>query len=108
MPHNKNENKPSESISKGEIDYLKSLNQLNLLPKQTENDQQLDDVESSIVIGNNANGSNIKVAPQTNHVHENLGVTGITGTGHTINIYQYPKELIEILNRIKEVITTQV
>jgi hypothetical protein len=96
------------------------FNQLNLLPKQTEirqesgegnassmsgnattqqpeNNQQLEDVESSVVVGNDANGSNIEVSPQTNHVQENCGVTGITGTGHTINIYQCPQELINLL-----------
>jgi hypothetical protein len=96
------------------------FNQLNLLPKQVENDQGIGSVDSSDVIGNNLSGSDndvlsqtvsdsksciaigndangSTVSTQTNHVQENCGVTGITGTGHTINIYQCPQELINLL-----------
>jgi hypothetical protein len=83
------------------------FNQLNLLPRQTENEQEISNVDGSDVNGNNLHGNeNISVAGseneiQTNNVQENYGVTGITGTGHTINIYQYPKELAELLAKLK-------
>jgi hypothetical protein len=63
-----------------------------------QNTQNLEDVGGSIVVGNDANNANIR--HQVNHVQENRGVTGITGTGHTINIYQYPKELTELLIKL--------
>ena len=40
---------------------------------------------------------------QENHVEENSGITGITGTGHTITINQCPKEIIEILSKLIEI-----
>jgi hypothetical protein len=62
-----------------------------------EHEISINDSNSCIAIGQFPNGST--VSNQTNHVQENHGVTGITGTGHTINIYQYPKELIELLKK---------
>jgi hypothetical protein len=104
---------------------LNQLNQLNLLPKQVENEQGIgsvdssdvvgnnlsgsdndvlsqtvSDSESSIAIGNDANGSDIKVSPQANHnVQENHSTTGnnFQYNGNTINIYQCPQELIDLL-----------
>jgi hypothetical protein len=96
----------------------------NLLPKSEQNSQDLGNVESSIAISSDANGSEIStekignveasdvtgcnmngsdnnVCSQHNTVSDNHGITGISGTGHTINIYQYPKELIELLKQIK-------
>jgi hypothetical protein len=102
-----------------DCESVNHFNQLNLLPAQTEirqesgagnassvngdsdsitcheNEQTITDSSSCIAIGNDANGST--VSNQTNHVQENRGVTGITGTGHTINIYQCPQELINLL-----------
>jgi hypothetical protein len=74
------------------------VSQLNLLPRQMETEQTITDSNNCTAIGNDANGST--VSPQTNHVQENYGVTGITGTGHTINIYQYPKELINLIKTL--------
>jgi hypothetical protein len=93
-------------------------NYLNLLPESEQNTQNLGNVDSSTVIGNNANGRKISSArighstdgenspveghifSQTNHVDTNTGITGISGTGHTINVYQYPKELSELLIKL--------
>jgi hypothetical protein len=105
MLYNKNETTLAGATGKEAIDSQKLLNQLNLLPMQIENEQGIGSVDGSDVVGNNLHGNeNTSVAGngneiQTNHVQENYGVTGITGTGHTINIYQCPKELIELLER---------
>ena len=40
---------------------------------------------------------------QENNVEENRGITGITGTGHTITINQCPKEIVEILSKLIEI-----
>jgi hypothetical protein len=84
-----------------------------LLHRQIENEQEVGNVEESDVIGNNLHGkgqnvSNHKNTPMVGHtsVGENSLITGdtiiensqiILGTGHTINIYQYPKELKELM-----------
>jgi hypothetical protein len=73
-----------------------------------ENEQNAENISDSVVVGNNINGSDTTVVhgnddnvmPQTNHVQENFGVTGISGTGHTINIYQCPPELINLLVKL--------
>jgi hypothetical protein len=103
----KNENNQARETGSEVNEYLNLLNQLNLHPCQIV-EQEVSHVDGSSVAGNNMRGSDNNVLSQTNHVQENYGVTGISGTGHTINIYQYPKELIEILDRIKEVVTTKV
>jgi hypothetical protein len=69
------------------------------------NTQKIDNVEGSGVVGNNLTGSdNTSIAgndnllnPQTNNVENNTGITGITGTGHTIIINQCPPELLNLL-----------
>ncbi|MDR2806524.1 MAG: hypothetical protein LBB85_13015 [Dysgonamonadaceae bacterium] len=66
----------------------------------SENEQNTSNNEWTGVVGNNLNGIDNNVSTQTNHVQENYGVTGITGTGHTINIYQYPKSLEDFLMKI--------
>jgi hypothetical protein len=99
-------------------------NYLNLLPKSEQNSQELECVDDSVAVGSDANGSDISlekigavtesdvtgcnmngsdnnVSAQHNTVSDNRGVTGITGTGHTINIYQYPKELTELLMKLQ-------
>jgi hypothetical protein len=69
-----------------------------------ENSQSIGNADSSTLIGNNANYATVQsgenISPQTNRVQENFGVTGITGTGHTINVYQYPEELKELLMKL--------
>ena len=40
---------------------------------------------------------------QENNVGDNSGITGITGTGHTITINQCPKEIVEILSKLIEI-----
>jgi hypothetical protein len=98
-------------------------NTVNLLNLQPQNQQGIGNVEGSDVVGNNqrdstaigrdANNSDIghtttgdgssvsgDISKQDNHVQDNHGITGITGTGHTINVYQYPKELTELLTRL--------
>jgi glycerol kinase len=96
-------------------------NLLNLLPQQAKMKQEngKDNASSvygnattgifeknceSVKVGRDANNANIQIGEnlscQTNHVQENRGVTGITGTGHTINIYQYPKSLEDLLTKI--------
>jgi hypothetical protein len=99
-------------------------NYLNLLPQSEQNSQGLENVDTSIIVGANANeskissetnehsnkaieseikesnvqqGENISYQTQTNNVDKNSGITGIQGNGNTINIYQCPKELAELL-----------
>lgn len=40
------------------------------------------------------NNESCETSQQNNHVQENRGVTGISGTGHTINNYACPQEII--------------
>jgi hypothetical protein len=51
-------------------------------------------------IGHETNGDNSPITGdiQQTHVNENTGVVG--GTGHTITINQFPKELIVIFENI--------
>jgi hypothetical protein len=56
------------------------------------------DANGSVAICGDANDSSVHT--QSNHVQDNHGITGITGTGHTINVYQYPKELEELLLKL--------
>jgi hypothetical protein len=101
-----------------------SVQNNNLLPKSEQNTQDLGNVDSSTVIGNNANDSKISsvrighstdgenspveghIFSQTNHVDTSTGITVISGTGHTINVYvyQYPKELSELLIKLIKLI----
>jgi hypothetical protein len=66
-------------------------------PDTSENSQELNDVENSVIVGTDANNSEINATSQTNHVQENRGVTGIQGTGYTINNYACPKEIIDFV-----------
>jgi hypothetical protein len=93
-------------------------NYLNLLPKSEQNSQGLENVDSSIAISSDANGSKIssekighsttgensyvdgEIFHQTNHVDKNTGITGISGTGHTITVNQCPDELIQLLVKL--------
>jgi hypothetical protein len=98
-------------------------NYLNLLPVSEQNSQELEKVDNSVAISSDANGSDISlekignvdksdvtgcnmngndnnVSAQHNTVSDNRGVTGITGTGHTINIYQCPQELINLITKL--------
>jgi hypothetical protein len=102
--------KLSESQAPAINGQRKQFNLLNLPPQ---NEQGIGAVTDSGVVGNNCNeqighttsadNSDITgdIAKQDNHVQENLGVTGITGTGHTINIYQYLKEIVELLKKLQ-------
>jgi hypothetical protein len=73
-----------------DCESVNQLSQLNLLPNAQ-------DVTQNNEHGDNVYGQNA----QANRVQENYGVTGISGTGHTINIYQYPKELVELLKKLQ-------
>jgi hypothetical protein len=81
--------KHSTPASTPDCESVNQLSQLNLLPNAQ-------DVTQSNEHGDNVYGQNA----QANRVQENYGVTGISGTGHTINIYQYPKELVELLKKV--------
>jgi hypothetical protein len=63
----------------------------NLLPKLEHHDEVHQKGEKNVV------GNDNNVLAQTNHVQENRGITGITGTGHTITVNQCPDELIQLL-----------
>jgi hypothetical protein len=98
-------------------------NFLNLLPRHEQDSQDLENVDSSIaisrdaneseidlqkignvsesdVIGCNMDGSDNNVCPQHNTVSDNYGVTGISGTGHTINNYACPPEIVELILKL--------
>jgi hypothetical protein len=95
-------------------------NYLNLLPQSEQNTQDLGNADSGTVIGNNANESKISserighsttgenspveghIFSQTSHVDTNTGITGISGTGHTINNYACPPEIIELIRLLIE------
>jgi hypothetical protein len=98
MLYNKNETKQAGETGSEVNEYSNLLNQFNLHPMHVEGTLTLTECNDCVAIGTDVGGSTI--SPQKNHVQENHGVTGISGTGHTINIYQYPKELIEVLDRI--------
>jgi hypothetical protein len=69
------------------------------------NTQKIGNVDGSGGVGNNLSGNdNTSISgsdnllnPQTNNVENNTGITGITGTGHTINNYACPPEIIEFI-----------
>jgi len=72
--------------------------------KQTHN--PLSDLLSKFrLTGHETNGDNCPVDGniQENHIENNTGITGITGTGHTITINQCPQEFIEILSKLIEI-----
>jgi hypothetical protein len=103
-------------------------NQLNLLPKSEQNlnhvdgdgnvtiggngseseinSQSVGETQGEGILGNNVESSNIQngtnLSSQTNHVDKNTGITGISGTGHTINNYNYacPPEIIELILKL--------
>ena len=60
-------------------------------------EQGIGNIDGSTVTGNNVTNN------QENRVDMNSGITGITGTGHTITINQCPKEIIEILSKMIEI-----
>jgi len=71
-----------------------------------ENQQEIGAITESSVVGANVNGNdNFSIAGsgnfiQTNNVTTNNGITGITGSGHTINNYTVDlKMLIELLKK---------
>jgi hypothetical protein len=72
-------------------DY-ESVTLLNLLPQQQKSIGHATDGDNSGIHGN--------IDVQETRVQDNHGITGITGTGHTINVYQYPKGLDDLLLKI--------
>jgi hypothetical protein len=65
---------------------------------------------SRIATQKNTNGDNNFgriVSTQKNNVQENRGVTGISGNGITVNVYQYPKELAELFKLLINKIETK-
>jgi hypothetical protein len=115
MTYNKNKNQPVTPGGKS-VNPLAQLSQTNNSFLPTNLGHQTAGAESHIEgdtnAGNATNDINQdsckdnqnsfnKTFYQTNDVENNHGVTGISGTGHTINVYQYPKELIELLKQIK-------
>jgi hypothetical protein len=68
------------------------------------NSQDSEQNQGEGVLGNNVESSNIQngtnLSSQTNHVDKNTGITGISGTGHTITINQFPDELIQLLIKL--------
>jgi hypothetical protein len=119
------EQSPTKRLT-GAPDCESVSNYLNLLPKSEQNSQDLENVDSSIAIASDANGSKISlgkaesvsnaiteksgaaighnvngdISSQTNNVENNTGITGITGTGHTINNYACPPEIIELIKKL--------
>jgi hypothetical protein len=90
---------------------------LNLLPKSEQNGQEIGNIGESDVIGCNTfgdkeisssqlehsniqQGNGIEHVGQKNTVTTNTGVTGISGTGHTITVNQCPDELIQLLIKL--------
>jgi hypothetical protein len=61
------------------------------------NKQGMGDIEASDVTGCNMSGSGNNVFSQHNAVSENHGITGISGTGHTINNYACPPEIVDFI-----------
>jgi hypothetical protein len=120
-----NENHLSAKHSNAQMtpDCESVKNYLNLLPKSEQNSQGLENVDSSIAISSDANGSEIStekignveasdvtgcnmngsdnnVCSQHNTVSDNRGITGISGTGHTIYNYACPPEIIELISKL--------
>jgi hypothetical protein len=131
MPkYNENASKVKYSSLTSTPDCESVKNYLNLLPKSEQNSQGLENVDTSIVVGSDANGSKISsiegnsqsseqndgegilgnnvessniqngtnLSSQTNHVDKNTGITGISGSGHTIYNYACPPEIIEFIS----------
>jgi len=61
--------------------------------KKDENSQGIGNITGSDVVGNNVN----RQSCQENHVKENSGITGISGTKHNITINQCPQEIIDLI-----------
>jgi hypothetical protein len=116
----KSEQRPDNILATPECGSVEA--NLNLLPKSEQNSQGLENADNSIAInrdaneseislerigdvsesdvtGCNMNGSDNNVCSQHNTVTNNHGITGISGTGHTINVYQYPKEFVELFKK---------
>ncbi|MDR1201645.1 MAG: hypothetical protein LBL58_08470 [Tannerellaceae bacterium] len=62
--------------------------------------QKIGNVSGSDVTGCNMDGSNNNVCPQHNTVFDNYGITGISGSGHTINNYACPPEIVELILKL--------
>jgi hypothetical protein len=78
---------------------------LPLIAEQNNNQQDISSVEGSGIVGNNlygnenasVSGNENSLHPQTNNVEQNTGITGISGTAHTIYNYACPPEIIEFI-----------
>jgi hypothetical protein len=84
------------------VNPLLSTNVLNHLPQNISNGAS-ENTESSIRQGNNNTsvaGNDNLLNPQYNTVENNTGITGITGTGHTIYNYACPPEIIELIKKL--------
>ncbi|MDR1224250.1 MAG: hypothetical protein LBL07_15425 [Tannerella sp.] len=68
------------------------------------NSQNSEQNDGEGILGNNVESSNIQngtnLSSQTNNVENNHGITGISGTGHTITVNQCPDELIQLLIKL--------
>ena len=56
---------------------------------------------------NESDSATKAINKQENHVENNTGITGITGNGHIITINQCPKEVIEMLSKMTEILKNQ-
>jgi hypothetical protein len=62
--------------------------------------QKIGNVDGSDIAGCNTNGRDNNVCPQHNTAPDNYGITGISGTGHTINNYACPPEIVELILKL--------
>jgi hypothetical protein len=66
-----------------------------------ENEQGISNVDGSGVVGNNLSGSDNNVSSLTSRIETSYGVViGRDVNNSTINIYQCPKELTEVLIKL--------
>jgi hypothetical protein len=97
---------PASTPDSESVNPLAQLSQTNnsILPTKIEGDirdhseentQRIGNVDESTVVGAKVHNSNVQQVTQNNQTGCN-----ITGTGHTINIYQYPKELDILINNL--------
>jgi hypothetical protein len=102
---NPNATSVQKSLSESSFNLLEQLSEIKsfILPPKVGKEIQ---EKNNITIDGDNNGAkgssvvhsgNNDFAMQKNNVTYNFGVTGISGNGHTINVYSLPEEFVELL-----------
>jgi hypothetical protein len=96
MPQTTNNYSAANNSTRNVTPDCESVTQLaHLAQTNEENKQGISNVDNSDVVGNNLNGNDNDISPLTSRIETSYGVViGRDVNNSTINIYQYPKELI--------------